>query len=93
MDNNLDRVRAVMAIFGLSVTQVARAGGASRPYLSRALNGTLTPSAAFYRRLEASLGRLIEQRSGQVFSVPQTEADEAVRQVLASAGLGRRQAA
>ena len=93
MDSNLDRIKAVMAIFGLSVTQVAKAGGVSRPYLSRALGGTLKPSPTFFRRLETNLGRLVEQRSGQVFSIPQTEADEVVRQVLASGGLGQRQAA
>ena len=79
---NLDRIRAIMGLFALSVTEVARAGGVSRPYLSRALSGTLAPSPAFYRQLESNLGRLVEGRQGQVFSVPVTQADDAIRLLL-----------
>ena len=79
---NLDRIRAIMGLFALSVTEVARAGGVSRPYLSRALSGTLAPSPAFYRQLESNLGRLVEGRQGQVFSVPVTQADDAIMLLL-----------
>lgn len=69
---NLDRVRLLMRLFGLTVSEVAKAGGASRPYLSRALSGNLKPSPAFFRRLEGNLGRLVDQRGSQFFSIPVT---------------------
>ena len=69
---NLDRVRLLMRLFGLSISEVAKAGGSSRPYLSRALSGSLVPSPVFWRRLEASLGRLVDQRGSQFFQVPVT---------------------
>ena len=90
---NLDRIRAIMGLFALSVTEVARAGGVSRPYLSRALSGTLAPSPAFYRQLESNLGRLVEGRHGQVFRVPVTQADAEVRQILHDQKPGNRAAA
>ena len=61
-----------MRLFGLSISEVAKAGGSSRPYLSRALSGNLKPSPVFWRRLEASLGRLVEQRASQFFQIPVT---------------------
>ena len=69
---NLDRVRLLMRLFGLTVSEVAKAGGASRPYLSRALGGSLVPSPVFWRRLEGNLGRLVDQRASQFFSIPIT---------------------
>ena len=69
---NLDRVRLLMRLFGLSISEVAKAGGSSRPYLSRALSGSLQPSPAFFRRLEGNLGRLVDQRGSQFFSIPVT---------------------
>ena len=79
---NLDRVRLLMRLFGLTVSEVAKAGGVSRPYLSRALSGSLVPSPVFWRRLEASLGRLVDQRGSQFFSIPGTACEEAVAEVL-----------
>ena len=69
---NLDRVRLLMRLFGLSISEIAKAGGVSRPYLSRALNGSLVPSPVFWRRLEGNLGRLVDQRGSQFFSIPVT---------------------
>lgn len=69
---NLDRVRVLMRLFGLTVSEVAKAGGVSRPYLSRALGGSLVPSPVFWRRLEGNLGRLVDQRGSQFFSIPVT---------------------
>jgi transcriptional regulator with XRE-family HTH domain len=69
---NLDRVRLLTRLFGLSISEIAKAGGVSRPYLSRALGGSLQPSPAFFRRLEGNLGRLVEQRGSQFFSIPVT---------------------
>ena len=72
---NLDRVRLLMRLFGLTISEVAKAGGVSRPYLSRALSGSLVPSPVFWRRLEASLGKLVDQRGSQFFSIPVTACD------------------
>ena len=73
---NLDRVRLLMRLFGLTVSEVAKAGGASRPYLSRALGGSLVPSPVFWRRLESNLGSLVDQRGSQFFSIPVTACEE-----------------
>ena len=73
---NLDRVRLLMRIFGLTVSEVAKAGGVSRPYLSRALGGSLVPSPVFWRRLEGNLGSLVEQRGSQFFQIPVTACEE-----------------
>ena len=73
---NLDRVRLLMRIFGLTISEVAKAGGASRPYLSRALSGSLVPSPVFWRRLEGNLGRLIDQRGSQFFQIPVTVCEQ-----------------
>ena len=69
---NLDRIRLLQRLFGLTISEVAKAGGVSRPYLSRALGGSLQPSPAFFRRLEGNLGRLVDQRGSQFFSIPAT---------------------
>ena len=69
---NLDRVRLLMRLFGLTVSEVAKAGGVSRPYLSRALGGSLVPSPVFWRRLEGNLGSLVDQRASQFFQIPVT---------------------
>ena len=69
---NLDRVRLLMRLFGLTISEVAKAGGSSRPYLSRALGGSLVPSPVFWRRLEGNLGSLVDQRGSQFFSIPGT---------------------
>ena len=69
---NLDRVRLLMRLFGLTVSEVAKAGGVSRPYLSRALGGSLVPSPVFWRRLEGNLGGLVDQRGSQFFQIPVT---------------------
>ena len=73
---NLERVRLLMRLFGLTISEVAKAGGVSRPYLSRALGGSLVPSPVFWRRLEASLGKLVDQRGSQFFSIPVTACEE-----------------
>lgn len=72
---NLDRVRLLMRLFGLTISEVAKAGGSSRPYLSRALSGSLVPSTVFWRRLEASLGKLVDQRGSQFFQIPVSACD------------------
>lgn len=79
---NLDRVRILQRLFGLSVSQISACGGVSRPYLSRALSGSLVPRPAFWRRLESGLGSLIDRRDSQFFAIPATDCDGAVAEVL-----------
>ena len=79
---NLDRVRLLMRLFGLSISEIAKAGGVSRPYVSRALSGSLVPSPVFWRRLEGNLGRLVDQRGSQFFSIPVTACERDVAEVL-----------
>ena len=79
---NLDRVRLLMRLFGLTISEVAKAGGVSRPYLSRALGGSLVPSPVFWRRLEGNLGSLVDQRGSQFFSIPVTACEEALAEGL-----------
>lgn len=79
---NLARVRLLIKLFGLSVSQISACGGVSRPYLSRALSGNLVPSPAFWRRLESGLGTLIDRRDSQFFAIPVTDCDGAVAEVL-----------
>lgn len=79
---NLDRVRILQRLFGLSVSQISACGGVSRPYLSRALSGSLVPSPAFWRRLESGLGTLVDRRDSQFFAIPATDCDGAVAEVL-----------
>lgn len=73
---NLGRVRLLMRLFGLTISDVAKAGGSSRPYLSRALGGSLVPSPVFWRRLEGNLGRLIDQGGSQFFQIPVTVCEQ-----------------
>ena len=80
---NLERVRLLMRLFGLSISEVAKAGGSSRPYLSRALGGSLQPSPAFFRRLEGNLGKLVDQRGSQYFQIPVTACEGDLSEVLA----------
>jgi transcriptional regulator with XRE-family HTH domain len=58
-------------LLGLTPTQVAKAGGVSRPYASRLLNerDPFAGSGAVYRQLEARLGVLVDSRAKQFFSV------------------------
>ena len=77
-DGNLVRLRAVMALFGLTISEVARAASVSRPYVSRLLSedGKLNGgSSRFYRTLEVNLGKLIDGRGGQVFEVTAIPSD------------------
>ena len=71
-----------MRIFGLTISEIAKAGGSSRPYLSRALGGSLVPSPVFWRRLEGNLGRLVEQRASQFFQIPVTACEEAIEEAI-----------
>ena len=60
-----------MTMFNLSPSAIARAGGVSPAYVSRILNDSdpFVGSTGFYRRLEAMLGQLVEQRASQFFRI------------------------
>lgn len=75
---NLLRLKIIVSMFGLGLGAVAQAGQVSRPYVSRVLGGGLQPSTRFLRALEANLHTLIQQRQGQVFSIPATSPPEAL---------------
>ena len=81
---NLYRVRLLMRLFGLTISEVAKAGGVSRPYLSRALGGSLVPSPVFWRRLEGNLGSLVDQRGSQFFQIPVTACEGDLAEGLGS---------
>lgn len=77
-DGNLIKLRAIVSIFGLGFSDVAKACLVSRPYVSRVLCGQLQPSPRFLRHLEGNLGKLIEARQAQVFQIAVTPTEEAV---------------
>lgn len=64
---NVRRLLAVKRLFGLQDSEIARAAGYSRPYVVRLLSNDLEGSPEFYRRLENTLGALVQSRSSQVF--------------------------
>ena len=68
---NTLRLRAVVALFRLSASEIARGTGFSRPYVSRCLSGNdLIPSPEFLRKLECKLGTIIDGRASQFFTIP-----------------------
>lgn len=68
---NALRLRAIVALFRLTPSEVARACGVSRCYVSRLLSrkDDFRGSPEFYRTLEAKLGQVIDGRSSQFFTV------------------------
>ena len=70
-DPNGRRLAAVIKMFNLAPSAVAKAATVSQPYISRILNPSdpFVGSADFYRRLETVLGKLIDQRQQQFFRV------------------------
>lgn len=69
---NRIRLWAVVTLFKLSPSDIAKATGFSRPYVARllSLNDNLPASPTFWRVLEQKLGMIIEQRTAQYFTVP-----------------------
>jgi len=80
---NTLRLRALMALFRLTASEVAKATGFSRCYVSRLLshNDDFTGSPEFYRTLECKMGQIIDSRTSQYFTVPAVSAQRA-RNVL-----------
>ena len=69
---NTLRLRAVVKLFRLSPSDVAKATGFSRPYVARLLSAKddFQGSAEFYRILECKLGAIIDGRQSQYFTCP-----------------------
>lgn len=65
---NRMRLRALVDLFDLSLADVARVAGVSRPLVSRAIHGdpAVNPDI-IYRKLEGRLGDLIERRRRAFF--------------------------
>jgi len=86
-DFNQLKLKAIVDAFTIPVTVVAQATGVSRPYVARILSerDNFGGSPQFWSSLERNLGKIIEQRHGQVFEVPAQE----INQVLAVNGLAR----
>ena len=78
MDNeNMMRLLAFMALFGLRIRDVAEAGSVSEEHLTMALKERTELSPDFYRTLEANLNKLVEGRTRRVFEVELTKNDGA----------------
>ena len=80
---NVVRFRALVRLFRLSPTDVARATGFSRSYISRILSpkDDFTGSPEFFRSLETKLGTVIAGRTAQYFTIPAVSVQRA-RDVL-----------
>ncbi len=88
-DNRI-RLRAIMELFDLSVTDVAKLGGVSRPLLSGLLNGDGRVRAnGLWRSLENRLPDLIAQRKRAFFDLEGASLNqiEAVSKAVKSADL------
>jgi transcriptional regulator with XRE-family HTH domain len=62
----------VVTLFRLSPSEIGKATGYSRSYISRLLNpkDDFSGSVAFFRTVECKLGQIIDQRASQYFTVP-----------------------
>ena len=70
VSGNRIRLWAIVRLFRLSPSAIAKATGFSRPYVARLLsrNDDFTASPEFWRVLECKLGTIIDQRASQVFT-------------------------
>ena len=72
ISDNANRIRlwAIVGLFRLSPSAIAKATGFSRPYVARLLSrkDDFTASPEFWRVLECKLGTIIDQRASQVFT-------------------------
>jgi len=80
---NVLRLWALVRLFRLSASEIAKATGFSRSYVARLLSprDEFSGSPEFYRTLECKLGQIIDQRASQFFTVPATPVSRA-RDVL-----------
>ena len=69
---NVIRFRALVRLFKLSPTDVARVSGFSRSYISRVLSckDDFTGSQEFFRTMEHKLPDVIAGRTSQYFTIP-----------------------
>ncbi len=85
--NNAARLKAVCEGYGIRMSVVAKQCGVSQPYISRIFSSTdpLEGSSQFWRRVEAELGRLVDQREKQIFNI-QAADSESVEQLARMVG-------
>jgi transcriptional regulator with XRE-family HTH domain len=69
---NRIRLWALVRLFRLSPSAVAKATGVSRSYVARLLSrkDDFTGSPEFFRTLEFKLGQIINGRASQFFTIP-----------------------
>ena len=60
-DSNLTRLTQLMRLFHLSQSDVCRASGFSRPFISRLLKGDLRGSARFWSKVNSQLLNLLAE--------------------------------
>ena len=71
VSGNRIRLWAIVRLFRLSPSAIAKATGFSRPYVARLLSrkDNFTASAEFYRMLEFKLHEVIASRTAQYFTI------------------------
>ena len=74
-DANSRKLRVIIDGFDIPISAVAQATGISRTYVSRVLseNDELAGNDQFWMKIERGLGKLIEARRAQVFSIGAVE--------------------
>lgn len=78
--SNEIKLRAFVQFFGLSISAIAKATNMSVPYISRLLsqNGNhIAGSDNFWLAMEKALGRLVQDRQSQIFSVASVDVSKA----------------
>lgn len=72
VSGNRIRLWALVRLFRLSPSAIAKATGFSRPYVARLLSDRdeFSGSPEFFRTLECKLGQIIDGRSAQFFTCP-----------------------
>jgi len=75
-DNRL-KLKALVTLFGVSLADIARVAGCSRPLVSRIMNrdAGVNPQS-LYSKLEPNIARLIERKQKAFFSVESVSAEE-----------------
>lgn len=88
---NVRRLRVLMTLFDISIQDIARAGGVSRPLVSGLLAGKPNIRAnGLFTQLELNLGVLIgTKRRRPYFDLPGIPADEAEAVVNTILGAAR----
>ena len=78
LDDNGRRLKAILEVFSIPISDVATVTGISRTYVSRILseNDPLNGNDQFWLKVEKALGKLVEGRKGQVFKIGAIEVEK-----------------